>query len=370
MVTGQATRKGTERFAKRVVASAADRHMRELDAELRVSTLGLGTYLGPEDDATDTLYREAVTRALERGLNVFDTAVNYRHQRSERAIGQALARAITREIVQRDEVVVATKGGFIPLDAADPREPRTYVTDTYLRPGLIRPEDVVASSHCMTPRYLEDQIERSRKNLGLDTIDVYYLHNPETQLDEVDRAEFLGRVRDAFGALEAAVTSGKIARYGTATWNGYLVDPGQPGHLSLAEMIAAARDVGGPDHHFKVIQLPYNLGMHQAFTRATQIVEGEAMPALRAAERLGLYVMASASVHQGQLTRNLPAEITTFLPGLESDAQRALQFVRSTPGVGTALVGMKTAEHVDENAAVARVAPLPWEHFKRMFSEA
>ncbi len=376
MVTGHATASGTERYAARLATRVSAEHFRPLDGELRASTLGIGTYLGNEDDATDAAYRASIARALERGMNVIDTAVNYRHQRSERAVGQALAAALERRAVSRDEVIVATKGGFIPLDAADPRDPRTYFTETYLRTGIVKPDDVVAGSHCMAPRYLDEQVERSLKNLGVDTIDVYYVHNPEMQLGEVERPEFNSRIREAFQALEAHVAAGRIVRYGTATWNGYRLDPGDREYLSLAEMVRAARDAGGPEHHFKVIQLPYNLAVTktddftQAFTRANQIVNGEMVSTLEAARRLGLYVMASVPVYQGQLTRNLPPVLAEFLPGLETDAQRALQFVRSTPGIGTALVGMKTLAHVEENAAVGREAPVPWEQFKRMFGDA
>ncbi len=234
----------------------------------------------------------------------------------------------------------------------------------------MRPGDVVAGTHCMTPRYLADQIERSRTNLGLESIDIYYVHNPESELEEVDRAEFLTRARAAFEALEQAVRDGKIRRYGTATWNGYREDPGAPGYLSLAELVGAARAVAGSDHHFKVIQLPYNLAMPEAFTRANQQVDGSFVPLLEAARRLGVYVVASASVYQGHLTRNLPPVVAELLPGLTSDAQRALQFVRSTPGIGTALVGMKSTAHVEENAAVARRPPTPWSEFQRLFSAA
>lgn len=367
-MTGQATPDGTARYAARLSSRVVPGHFRRLAGGVHVSTIGLGTYLGPEDDATDALYRAAITRALERGVNVLDTAVNYRHQRSERAIGQALGTAIARGLVARDEVILATKGGFIPFDTTVPADPGAYFTDTYLRPGIVRPDDVVGGMHCMTPRYLEDQIERSRKNLEVDTIDVYYVHNPEAQLDEVDRPEFLSRMREAFFALEDLVTAGKIGCYGTATWTGYRVDPGEPGYLSLAEMVAAARDAGGADHHFKVVQLPYNLAMPEAFTRANQRVGDDVVTMLEAARRLDIYVMASASVYQGQLARNLPAVVTEYLPGLETDAQRAVQFVRSTPGIGTALVGMKTIAHVEENAAVGNTTPLPWEQFQRMFS--
>jgi aryl-alcohol dehydrogenase-like predicted oxidoreductase len=370
MMSGRATVEGTRRYAERFTGRLAAGHFRELEDGAWLSTLGLGTYLGPEDGVTDVLYQDAILRSLELGVNVIDTAVNYRHQRSERAIRTGLATAIARGVVARDEVVVATKGGFISFDGAVPRDPRAYFAATYVDTGIIKPGEVARGAHCMSPRYLRDQIDRSRANLGLETLDVYYLHNPETQLDEIARAEFLIRIRAALEALEAAVSAGSIARYGTATWTGFCADPGAPDYLSLAELVSAAHDVGGNDHHFRVIQLPYNLGMTEAFTRANQRVNDRMVPVLEAARQLDVYVMASASVHQGQLTRNLPPLITEYIPGLTSDAQRALQFVRSTPGIGTALVGMKSSAHVEENTKVGALPPMGWEHFQRLFSAA
>ena len=369
LLAGRATVEGTRRYAEKLTGRLAAGHFRDLAGGASASTIGLGTYLGPEDGETDVLYQDAIVRALELGVNVLDTAVNYRHQRSERAIRTALGTAIDRGVTRRDEIVVATKGGFIPFDGAVPRDPRAYFAATYVETGIIKPGEVAQGAHCMTPRYLHDQIDRSRANLGLETLDVYYVHNPETQLGEVSRAEFMTRVRAAFGALEEAVSAGSIARYGTATWTGYRVDPSDPGHLSLAELVAAAQDVGGADHHFKVIQLPYNLGMTEAFTRANQRVKDRMVPVLEAARALGISVMASASLHQGQLMR-LPPMMAEFIPGLTTDAQRALQFVRSTPGITTALVGMKTTTHVDENAKIGALAPMAWEQFQRLFSAA
>ena len=367
MIAGHATAEGTTRYAERLAAQVPADHFRPLAGGARAASIGIGSYLGREDDATDTVYTRAVGRVLERGVNVIDTAVNYRHQRSERAIGRALAAALGSRLA-RDEVVIATKGGFLAFDGEVPRDPGAYVQATYVRPGIIQPGDVVGS-HCMTPRYLRDQLDRSRANLGVETIDVYYVHNPETQLDEVSRPDFLARIRAAFAALEEAGGEGKLRVYGTATWNGYRVDPSERGYLSLPELVDVAREVGGADHRFRVVQLPYNLAMPEAFTRANQKLDGVFVSTLEAARRLDVYVMASASVYQGQLTRGLPPVVTEYLPGLTSDAQRAIQFVRSTPGIGTALVGMKTLAHVDENLGTAAVSPMPWERFKRLFNE-
>ena len=369
MIAGHATAESMRRYAGRLADRVAPEHFRELRGAGPIASIGLGTYLGREDAATDALYRKSVIRAVERGINVLDTAVNYRHQRSERMIGAALAELVAGGVVAREDCLVATKGGFVALDADVPQDPGAYFIETYVKSGIVTPEDVVGGSHCMTPRYLASQIDRSRANLGIDTIDVYYVHNPETQLDDVDHDEFLRRIREAFAALEDAVREGKIARYGVATWNGFRVDPDVAGYLSLSEMVSAARDAGGADHHFTVIQLPYNLAMPEAFTRANQLIGTETVSTLEAARRLDVYVMASASVYQGQLTRNLPPLIGEYLPGWTTDAQRAVQFVRSTPGIGTALVGMKSVAHVEENAEVARQGPLPWSEFKRLFSE-
>jgi aryl-alcohol dehydrogenase-like predicted oxidoreductase len=370
VIEGRATEEGTARYAGRPRRNVVPEHFRLVERGLRLSSVGLGTYLGREDDATDVAYQRSVARAVERGLNVIDTAINYRYQRSERAVGAALSDLVGRRAVGRDEVFVATKGGYIPFDGEMPRDPAAYFTETYLRPGLVQPDEVVGGAHCMAPRFLADQIDRSRANLGLATIDLYYLHNPESQLEAVDRDEFTRRLRAAFEALEQAVAGGKIARYGAATWNGFRQPPGAPDLLSLAEVVAVAREVGGADHHFRAIQLPYNLAMTEAFTRANQRIGAETVSTLEAAGRLDVYVMASASVYQGQLTRNLPAMIADHLPGLSSDAQRAVQFVRSTPRIGTVLVGMKSTAHVDENAGVAALAPISWDKFKSLFSAA
>ena len=333
-------------------------HFRTLGG-LVVSSIGLGTYLGDEDDAADRGYGEAIVDAVNLGCNLIDTAINYRAQRSERVIGQTLV-ALERELgLRRDGIVLCTKGGYIPFDGAMPVDPSAYVRDTYVRTGLLRPEDVVGGAHVMTPRWLEDQIGRSLRNLGVACIDVYYVHNPETQLATVPRPEFLTRIRAAFECLESQVAAGRIGRYGVATWNGFRARPDAREHLSLQELVRQAEAVAGNAHHFKVIQLPYNLAMPEAYAAATQLVDGERLTPLDAAARFGIAVVASASILQGQLSRRLPQALTDAFPGLETSAQRALQFVRSTRGITAALVGMGDRQHAAENLAVARTEPRP-----------
>src|SRR3989441_4547453 len=135
MIGGHASVEGTRRYAERFTGRLAPGHFRELDGGAVLSTLGLGTYLGSEDGATDVLYQDAVLRSLELGVNVIDTAVNYRHQRSERAIRTALATAIARGVVGRGEGVVAPKGGVIFFDRAGAPGPPPYFPAAYVGTG-------------------------------------------------------------------------------------------------------------------------------------------------------------------------------------------------------------------------------------------
>jgi aryl-alcohol dehydrogenase-like predicted oxidoreductase len=63
----------------------------------------------------------------------------------------------------------------------------------------------------------------------------------------------------------------------------------------------------------------------------------------------------------------LPDWLGKLFKGFTSDTQRSLQFARSTPGLTTALVGMKKRAHVDENLAVAKVSPAAAEDFMKLF---
>lgn len=369
MLKGKATRGGTASYAARFTSLPGNfRPMFELAA----SSLGIGTYLGEMDAETDELYREAAKIAVAGGVNVIDSAVNYRFQRSERSIGAAIKQLIDTGSAGREELVVASKGGYITFDGDMPDNPREYFEAAFVKTGLIGPGDLVDNSHCMTPRYIEAMLDKSRANLGLETIDVYFLHNPEAQVAAVGRAEFMRRVRLVFELLERKVADGAIGVYGTATWNGYRVKPDSADYLSLQELVDLAAAVAGPNHHFKVVQLPYSLAMPEAFTTHNQKIKGEdqMLSMLEAARALGVAVWASASLLQGRLTNRLPEVVAEAMEGLRTDAQRSIQFVRSTPGVNVALVGMKTASHLAENLETLRRPTAPFESFMKLFTKA
>lgn len=324
---------------------------------LSLSSLGLGTYLGEEDEATDRGYEASIAVALATGVNVFDSAVNYRGQKSERAVGRALAAAIAGATVRRDEVFVSTKGGYFPHDADDPREPLRYMRETFLDQGLAPPSEIAQGCHCIAPSYLADQLERSRLNLGLESIDLYYLHNIETQRSAVDRKTLRARLAAAAAFLEEAAGSGKIAAWGLATWDGLRAPPEHPDHLSLSETLAVAREVGGESHHFRAVQLPFNLGMAQGLLYRSQETADGRRPALAAAAGMGLAAFGSASLLQGRFAAGLPEQVLEAFPECDSPARAALQFARSAPGLITSLAGVSDPSHARDDFGLSEVHP-------------
>ena len=360
-----ATTEGTKRYAESFSSRAADGHFREVHG-LMLSSIGIGTYLGQPDERTDAAYATAVVAAVESGINVADAAINYRFQRSERSIGAALVQLEAKGYT-RDQLVLCTKAGYLTPDGKMPGDPNQYFFQEYIQRGIFSAKDIAAGSHCIAPRFLQDQISRSMANLGVNCIDVFYLHNPETQLGELSKVQFLGRIREAFYYLESAVRTGKIHFYGVATWNGFRQEARARDSMQLAELDAVAREIAGDNHHFRFVQLPFNLGMTEALTLGNQSVDGKSMTIMEAAEELNITLIASASLLQGQVASNLPEFVQEAL-GLDSDAERALQFVRSSPGITTALVGMAREEHVRANAKLVAVPPATIEQFSKLFS--
>jgi aryl-alcohol dehydrogenase-like predicted oxidoreductase len=365
LAPGRATSGGTRRYAQRFAARAAAGHFREMAAGILGSSLGIGTYLGEPDAATDRAYTQAIIAAVEGGFNFVDSAINYRFQRSERSVCAALKQLLARGF-SRDEIILCTKAGFLTPDGEMPQDPDEYFAHEYLRRGIFRAEDIAQDCHCLAPGYVADQLERSRRNLGVESIDVFYLHNPETQLPEVSPEEFRQRIRAAFALLESAVKDKQISFYGLATWNAFREDAKSPGYLSLEDIVSIAREIAPQDHHFRFVQLPFNLAMPEALTRPNQVVGGKTMAMVQAARALGITLVSSAALLQGQLTRNLPPYIGAAL-GLENNAALALQFARSAPGITTALVGMSRLDHVKANLSLVGVEPAPPDQLRKLF---
>lgn len=368
-IAGYATPEGTARFQHQFEGkgAVAKGHFRLTPQGLSLSTLGMGTYLGNADEATDEQMCQAAMASLQSGaVNVLDTAINYRYQSSERSLGKALCQLIENGLLNRASVFVCSKNGFLTPDAQAPGNFQTYFTETFIRPGIVQQSDIAGGMHCMSESYLNDQLNRSLSNLGLETLDLMYLHNAaESQMPEIGKDAFMERLRIAFAFYEQARRENRIRYYGMATWSCFRVKPDNKAeYLTVEEVVRLAQDVGGVDTHgFRFIQLPYNFAYTEAYTLLNQPVNGRMVSTLEACTALGVTVFTSVPLLQGHLlTQPLPE-----FDGLKTRAQYCLQFARSTPGIHAPLVGHKKPQHVQENLEVAKVPPLTPDLFEEMF---
>ncbi len=361
-----ATEAGTRRFVERHRHGKADDAFSTI-GKLALSSLGIGTYLGKPDDATDAAYVDAIVEAVRQGINVIDTASNYRQRRSERVVGEALRQLFALGEVYRSEVFLVSKAGFVPMDRGRPEDPLAFFRSRTIGRGLAREDELRCGCHCIAPGYLRATLEESLHELGVPTIDAYLLHNPESQLQEVDRPSFLDRMRRAFEAMERAADDGLLRAYGVSTWPGLRAVRQDRDYLSLRELWQLAVDVGGAKHRFRAVEVPLNLHLPEAHALANQdLADGEGS-LLSVARELGMVVLASAALGQGRLVQHdgpqaaLPDGHTTP-EGVDARVHGALLFARSAPGVTSALVGMSNVQHVRENARslAAPRAPVDW----------
>jgi aryl-alcohol dehydrogenase-like predicted oxidoreductase len=360
LLPGRATTKGTRRFAdrpRRDGKAYAEDHFTRPDS-LWLSSIALGTLRGEAGGVDDLLYRSVVADLLDGGTNVFNTALSDRFQTSERAVGHALTRAVREERVARDEIVIVSKGGAM---TPDPKRARDYTSaqrdlySSYIDTGILDPNDV-NRGHSMSPKFLLDQIDRSRHNLGVATLDYYLIQEPEVHLKSLGADGFKKALTESFEALEFAVSEGWIGAYGLATWEGFLVPDSDRSHLGIVEIFDAALEVGHGDHHLRAIQLPYGLAMGEGVALDSQLgPDGHSRGILDSLQDTGTVVFASAPLYGGRLVGQVPSFVQDAFPEAPTPTTAALQFVRSTASVTSAVVGMREAAHVEENLLLATV---------------
>ena len=268
-----ATAHGTAAYVSRILARssrpAAGGYTTLGSTGLTNSRIGFGGYRTGVDQED---HRVALMKAIREGCNLVDTSTNYADGDSERLVGSVLRELLSQKEVTRDNVIVVSKIGYVQgknLQAAKAREQagRTY-------PEMVKyGEDIW---HCLHPEFLDDQLTGSLDRLGLATLDVCLLHNPEyflsdakqrklivdaSTLDEL-RTEFYRRLEQAFVYFEQQIDAGRIQYYGVSS-NTSTAGPDDPEATSLSLMLEAAQRAAqhtDKSHHaFRVLQLPMNL---------------------------------------------------------------------------------------------------------------
>src|SRR6266540_3182117 len=141
------------------------RQVRLGQTDLQVSRIAFGTWAFGGDWGASDLQdsKDSIHRALELGINLFDTAQGYGFGVAEQVLGEAL-----RERTRREDVVIATKGGL------------------HMEGGR-RVRDA-------SGRWLRAGVEASLRSLGTDYIDIYQVHWPDLHTPPEETAEVLGEL--------------------------------------------------------------------------------------------------------------------------------------------------------------------------------
>ncbi|MBU2847986.1 aldo/keto reductase [Acidithiobacillus ferriphilus] len=372
LIPGAASSAGTKAYVGRFAGILADEHFSDfLNTRIKLSSLGVGTFPGAVDDVTDVAVAAIVAQALQSGINVIDTGANYRFGRAGRAVGVGIAKAMAAGI-QREEFFVVGKGGFLTFADGRPEDPLTFFREKVVVKGLGKEADLAQGVHCLSPEYIAWQLDTLRTQMGLETLDVYLIDQPEVHIPVIGKGPMYDKLIDVFTMLEAAVQANKIRYYGISTFNACRVATDDTLFQSLTSLIGLAEKAAGQGnrHHLRVVQLPFNALMPEAYTRFSQVTgQGNIGSTIQAAFQLKLTIMASHPLGKGLLAREEVPSLLEAMPELADAAQRAIQFVRSTPGIGVTLVGLSMPRHLADLLAVASQLPLPKGRYLAMFEK-
>lgn len=291
--------------------------------------------------------------AISGAANHFDTAINFRYQKSERLVNQVLKYLIGERFFQREELIIGSKGGFLQEDE-EKGETYEEVVRQLIAEKLIESfEESFFQFNTLNPKVISWQFEKSRRNLGLETIDFYSLNQPELHLGRLSKEEFFSQLMSCFEVLEQKVQEKKLAKYGLASWRAFRVDQRDQFHISLEELTEHLEKKLGKEHSFSLIYLPLNLLQPEGFIEKYQRVGNEEVSFLKAAELLKINVFGISPFCSG-LTANLP--LPTNLTRANYLAAKHLNLLRSLPyeSLKSVVFGAKNNRHVKINLSVSR----------------
>jgi aryl-alcohol dehydrogenase-like predicted oxidoreductase len=296
-----------------------------------VSEVGYGAWQIGSDwgDVSESEAVDAVEAARDAGIDFFDTADVYGDGRSERIVGDVLEADIAS-----GDVTVATKAG---------RRLDPHVAERYTEENLRR------------------FVDRSRENLGMETLDLVQLHCPPT--DAYYQPE-------TFAALDTLADEGRIANYGVSVERveeglKAMAYPGvetvqiifnpfrqRPAELFLDE--AAARDVG------VICRVPLASGLLTgALSRDTDFPEDDHRNYNREGDAFDVgETFAGVPYEVGLDAADALAERAPATDGGVSLPQLSLRWILDHDAVTTVIPGSTTPEHIRSNAAVSDLDPL------------
>lgn len=300
-----------------------------------IAKIGLGTYLGSFSDEDSEQYIDAVTYAVKNGITAIDTAINYRGMRSEKDVGNAVNALISSGTVKREDIVIASKAGLLFGDITSGRNPTKYLHE------ILEPKGIQLSDFCeyegmyqtLNPDFFETALQISLQNLGIDMLDIHYIHIPEITRAQLTDAEFYERIAKLFAWYEGKAAEGKIRFYGLALELCAMEPEEEKWYINVEKTDHLAREISNGNSHFKYIQIPYNIQYPYAAAVQNQSYRGENCSLVEAAHRMGLNVIGSKPLCGGE--------------GFEkATLEEMISFALS--GVDAINVGSKNVEHIQE----------------------
>lgn len=300
-----------------------------------LNKLGLGTHLGDVTTEFRQKQQEAIRYALCHGMNIIDTAINYRGNIAERDVGNAIAELINTGQRQREDIFVASKAGLLYGDILEKRNPKKYFEEV-LEPVGIPWCDFSETNglyQTLNPKYFEIALEKSLNNLQLETLDTHYIHIPEITFANCDDDLFYHQMETLFTWYEEKITTGKLRSYGLAL-EFTTLEPEEPKwNFSMERIHALAQKAGGGHSNLCFVQLPYSILYPGALTHKTQTIEGQHMSMIEACHALDLTVVGS-----------MP-----YAMGNGFHRYSALEMLRfALDGVDIVNIGSSNIEHISE----------------------
>ncbi len=257
-----ATPEGTRSYFQRLENKNIPEHaLRTLGGtNFQINSIGFGGYRVHHNSVE---HAKALRHALLNGFNLIDTSSNYTDGGSEMLIGNLLDEMLERKEVQRDEIVIVSKVGYI--QGRNMQLVQQAAADGAPFPEVVEYQD--NCWHCIHPDFLENQLSLTLERLRIPALDVYLLHNPEYYLSDKQRHKginieeaqesYYRRLGKAFEWMEEKVTEGKIKSYGISS-NTFPVQQNDFQFTSLAEVKKIADKIN-IQNYFQVIQFPFNL---------------------------------------------------------------------------------------------------------------
>ena len=306
------------------------RYTRFGETDLNVSRIAFGTWqFGGEWGSTDEQeLRDAIRKALELGINFFDTAQGYGFGAAEQVLGKALEPELKQ---RREDVAIATKGG-LRMDESE---------------GLVRDS---------SPEWLRQGVEDSLRYLGTDYIDLYQIHWPDPGVPFSETA----------GALEELVTEGKIRYVGASNFD--------VSQMSEFERTRKLDGLQPPYHLFRRDVerdiLPYCAEHGVGVLIYGPLAHGLLSGKMSRDTRLDSDDWRAGSpLFQGEnFRRNLEKvdELKRFAAERGTTvAQLAITWTLANPAVDVAIVGGRRPDHIEGTAPAADI-DLPDESLRRV----